>query len=229
MGFFIEGIKSALNLLFSFNRDVYSAVFLSLRVTTLSTLFAAIIGVPLGFIIGLNNFYGKRVIIVIFNTLYSLPTVLMGLFAYGMFSRNGPLGSLGLLYTPQAMIIGQTILIFPLITALTISAVQAIDKKVFKTCLTLGANYLQSSLTAFFEYKQLFVAAVIAGFGRAFGEVGVSMMLGGNIRGYTRNITTSIAFATAKGEFALGIALGLILLLVACLISILLQFLQRGK
>ena len=229
MTFFIEGIKSALSLLFSFNREIYGAVFLSLRLATLSTLFAAIIGVPLGFIIGINDFCGKRLVIVIFNTLYSLPTVLIGLFVYGMISRIGLFGSLNLLYTPQAMIIGQSILILPLITALTISTARTVDKRVFKTCLTLGANYFQSSLTTFFEYKPSFLAAIIAGFGRAFGEVGVSMMLGGNIRGYTRNITTSIAFETAKGEFALGIALGLILLLVACLISILLQFLQRGK
>ncbi len=229
MAFFIEGIKSALNLLLSFNPEAYNAIFISLRVSALSMVIAGIFGVPLGFLIGIKDFSGKRIITIIFNTLYSLPTVIVGLFVYGMLSRSGPLGSLNLLYTPQAMVIGQAILIFPLITALTIASAKAIDKRVIKTCLTLGADFLRSSLTTFIEYKSTFIAALLAGFGRAFGEVGVSMMLGGNIRGYTRNITTTIALETGKGEFGLGIAMGFVLLLVACLISILLQSFQRGE
>lgn len=228
MAFFIEGIKLAVNLLLSFNPEAYKAIFLSLKVSIISTLIAGIFGIPLGFLIGIKDFSGKRIITIAFNTLYSLPTVIVGLFVYGMLSSSGPLGSLNLLYTPKAMIIGQSILIFPLVTALTIASAKAIDRRVIKTSLTLGADFFKACSTTFIEYKSSFIATVLAGFGRAFGEVGVSMMLGGNIRGYTRNITTTIALETGKGELGLGIAMGLVLLLVACLINIFLQLLQRN-
>ncbi len=229
MELLFDAARSAFRIVISFDPEFYHTVFLSLRLAFLSTLLAALAGVPLGFFIGTVEFRGKKLVSVVFNTLYSLPTVIVGLMVYIFISRSGPLGFLNILYTPMAIVIGQSILIFPLITALTIATASAMDKRVIKTCLALGGNLHQARATAFLEYKSSFVAAIIAGFGRAFGEIGVSMMLGGNIRGYTRNITTTIALETAKGEFELGIASGLVLLLVACLISVFFQLLQRGK
>jgi len=213
-------------LLLSFDREIYGAIFLSLKVSTIAAIIATVVGMPIGFLIGTNEFPGKRAVIVFFNALFSMPTVVIGLFVYGLLSRRGLLGFLGILYTPNAMIMGQAVLILPLIIALSISAAQAIEKRVFKTALTLGANYPRAAFSAFLEARYAFLAAIIASFGRAFGEIGVSMMLGGNIRGYTRNITTAIASETEKGEFAFAIALGLVLLLVAGAISIAFQFIQ---
>jgi tungstate transport system permease protein len=157
----------------------------------------------------------------------SLPTVVVGLMVYSFLSRRGPLGDLGLLYTVTAMVVGQCILAFPIVTGLTISSVKGLDKRIKTTIKSLGADPLQGFLMFLHEGRFGILAAVIAGFGRVFAEIGVSMMLGGNIKGYTRNITTAIALETSKGEFALGIALGLVLLIVAFGVNILLSFVQR--
>ena len=160
------------------------------------------------------------------NTLLALPTVVIGLIVYSLISRRGPLGIFGLLYTPSAMIIGQFILAIPIIIALTHSAVQGIDKRVRNTALTLGATEAQSAWTVIKEARYAVLAAVITGFGRVIAEVGAAMMLGGNIKGSTRVMTTAIALETAKGEFGFAIALGIILLFVAFSINILLHYFQ---
>jgi tungstate transport system permease protein len=156
--------------------------------------------------------------------------VLIGLFVFSLISRQGPLGFLGLLFTPSAMIIGQFILAIPIIIALTISAVQGVDARVRPTALTLGANHFQTILTVLTEARFALMAAIIAGFGRVIGEVGSALMLGGNIRNYTRTITTAIALETSKGEFGFAIALGIILMVVAFSVNILFRyFQQRGR
>ncbi len=229
MHYVFSGVTEAFRLLFTFNAQVYQSALLSLEISSISTLFACLIGLPIGLSIGLNNFPGKRFVIMFFNALYSIPTVIIGLFVYSLICRQGPFGFLNLLYTPFAMILGQFLLILPLIIALSIAATRSVDARVIKTALTLGANYRQFIITVLREGKVSYLAAALLGFGRAFGEIGVSMMLGGNIRGYTRNITTTIALETSKGEFALGIAMGIILLVIAFIISSIIQYLQTLK
>jgi len=183
--------------------------------------------VPLGFIIATRQFPGKRTVATILNTLMALPTVVVGLTVYAFISRRGPLGMFGLLYTQTAMVIGQIILATPIIAALTMSAIQGVDVKVRKTALTLGATATQAAWTVLSEAKFGLMAAIIAGFGRIIAEVGSAMMIGGNIKGSTRTITTAIALETSKGEFGLGIALGIILLIIAFGINILLHHFQK--
>ena len=220
MNYIFEAFANAIKMIVGLDTELMSIVFISLKVSFISTILASIVGVPLGFTIAVRDFWGKRGVIVVFNTLLALPTVVVGLFVYSIISRRGPFGAMDLLYTPNAMIIGQFILALPIVAALTISAIQGMDKRVQRTALTLGANNFQTASIIISERRFAILSAVIAGFGRVFAEVGVSMMLGGNIRGYTRNITTAIAFETGKGEFALGLALGLILLSIAFTINI---------
>ena len=226
MGYILGGIEDALKLILSLDRDVFSTVLLSLRVSATAILFSSLVGVPLGFVIGSGEFRGKKLLVTIFNTLMAFPTVVIGLLVYSFISRQGPLGPLGLLFTPQAMVIGQFILATPIIVALTISATQGIDSRVKLTAMTLGAGPLRIATTILSEARFALMAAVIAGFGRVIAEVGCAMMVGGNIRGYTRTMTTAIALETAKGEFGFGLSLGFILLVVAFSMNILLHWLQ---
>ena len=229
MHYIIEGIVRAVQLIFSLDQKVVSAVWISLRTSLTAVILATIVGVPIGFLVAVYRFRGKQPLVTLLNTLMALPTVVVGLTVFAFLSRQGPLGSTGLLYTPTAMVIGQFILATPIIAALTHSAVQGIDPRVRDTALTLGASRWQTALTISVEAKYAIMAAVIAGFGRVIAEVGSAMMLGGNIKGYTRTMTTAIALETSKGEFGLGIALGIILLVVAFSVNILFQSLQRAK
>lgn len=229
MNYFSQALSEALRLIFSADPELCRICWTSLRVATASVCCATLAGIPSAMIIASGSFYGKRLLIVILNTLMALPTVVVGLFVYALISRSGPLGAFGLLYTPTAMVIGQFILATPIITALTLSALQKTDPRIKMTALTLGASIWQSRLTVLAESRFAVAAAVMAGFGRVFAEVGVSMMLGGNIKHYTRNITTAIAFETGKGEFALGLALGLILLTIAFALNILFHWFQSRK
>ena len=227
MDFIVEGFSEALILILSLDREVFSITFLSLSISTVATFLASLVGVPLGFAVGTTNFPGRRMVITFFNAMLSLPTVVVGLFVFSFISRQGPLGFLGLLFTPTAMVIGQFILAIPIITALTISAVQGVDRRVRPTAFTLGANRLQTSKTVLTEVRFALMAAIIAGFGRIIGEVGSAIMLGGNIRNYTRTITTAIALETSKGEFGFAIALGIILMIVAFSVNILFRYFQQ--
>ncbi len=224
MEYIFDALKKAFILIGSLDSELLRISWTSLWVTGTSVTLAALFSLPLAFIIATNQFKGKSALVTILNTLMALPTVVVGLLVYSFLCRRGLLGNLALLYTPYAMIIGQFILAGPIITALTISALEGADEGIEKTALTLGATKLQSLISLSGEARTAISAAVIAGFGRVFAEVGVSMMLGGNIRNYTRNITTAIAFETAKGEFSLALALGLILLLFAFTINLLLQW-----
>jgi tungstate transport system permease protein len=177
--------------------------------------------------LGVADFPGKRVAVTFLNTLMALPTVVVGLFVYSVISRQGPLGGYGLLFTPQAMVIGQTILAVPIMANFTLSTIKGADPRIIPTALTLGAGPFGSVCRLVVELRFGIMAAVIAGFGRVIAEVGIAMMLGGNIRGYTRTMTTAIAMETGKGEFALGLALGLILMSVALIVNLFLNFLQQ--
>jgi len=222
-----EGFTTALKLIFTLDSEVINCTLVSLKVSSIAVLLASLVALPLSFVIVINEFRGKRAVITLFDTLMAMPTVVVGLFVFSFISRKGPLGVLGLLFTPAAMIIGQFILSTPLITALSISALQGVDPRVRITALALGARSYYVSLTLMREARFAIVAAIIAGFGRIIGEVGSAMMLGGNIRGYTRTITTAIALETSKGQFSLGLALGIILLIVALSVNVVLRYLQH--
>lgn len=229
MNYIFEAIKGAFKLIVALDPELLSIIAVSIKVSFTSTVLATAVGVPLGFSIAIKNFWGKAGVIVVLNTLLALPTVVVGLLVYAFLSRRGPFGTLALLYTPGAMIIGQFILVLPIITALTVSAIQGMDKRIERTAQTLGANSMQTAGVVLSERKFAIFSAVVAGFGRVFAEVGVSMMLGGNIKGFTRNITTAIALETGKGEFSLGLALGIILLAIAFCINVLANHFQNRE
>lgn len=210
-----EGLVEALKLIGRLDRELLDIVSVSLTVSFTSTLGASVTGVSFGIFVAQKDFRGRQAVIAALNALMSLPTVVVGLLIYSFLSRRGPLGELGMLYTPWAMVIGQLILAFPIIAGLTVASVRSLDKRIRATALSLGADERQSFRLFLHEARFSILAAVMAGFGRVFAEIGVSMMLGGNIRGYTRNIPTAIALETSKGEFALAMALGLILVFVA--------------
>lgn len=210
-----EAFRRSLHLLFSFDAELYSTIFLSLRISLIATFLAAILALPLGFAIGICQFKGKGLITSALNTLMAFPTVIVGLFVYSLISNRGPFGDFRLLFTPAAIGIGQFVLAAPIITAYTVSAVHSLDKRVWDTALTLGAGRLKAGIVIISEARYSVAAAVVGGFGRAIAEVGSAMILGGNIRGSTRTITTAIALETSRGEFGLAFALGLILLLIA--------------
>jgi len=227
LGYLGDSLLTALELIISFDRDVRMTVWTSLYTSSCSIVIAAIIGVPVGLWLGLNRFRGRQIVIALFNTLMAMPTVVVGLLLFGLLSRQGPLGPLGLLFTPLAMIAGQTVLATPIVANLVLSAVTGSDRRIINTALTLGATQLQAAIQLLREIRFGVMAAVIAGFGRVIAEVGVAMMLGGNIRNSTRTMTTAIALETSKGEFAFGLALGMLLLSVALIVNLFLNVLQQ--
>jgi tungstate transport system permease protein len=229
LGFITESLKTALALIVSLDREVFSAVWTSLSVASWSIVFATLAGVPVGVAVGLGDFRLKRAVITLLNTLMGMPTVVIGVLVYSFLSRRGPLGGWGLLFTPKAMIIGQTILAIPIVASYTVTAVKGADWRILPTAYTLGAGRVQSMAQLLREARFGVMAAVVAGFGRVISEVGVAMMVGGNIRVYTRTMTTAIALETSKGEFAMGLALGIILMAVALGVNLLLQTLQLGR
>jgi tungstate transport system permease protein len=227
--YIIEGIEKAFQLIFALDREIFAIVLRSLRISLTAIILASLMGGPLGFLMAVKDYWGKKFTVVLVNTLLALPTVVVGLIVYSLISRRGPMGVFGILYTPSAMIIGQFILATPIIIALTYSAVQGIDKRVRNTALTLGATESQSAWMVIKEARYAVLAAVITGFGRVIAEVGAAMLLGGNIKGSTRTMTTAIALETSKGEFGFGIALGIILLIIAFSVNILLHYFQSKQ
>jgi len=221
-----DSFISAILLIASLDPEVLSIVWVSLKVSGISTLFASLMGVPLGFLIAYGSFKGKRILIICLNTMLALPTVVIGLFVYSFISRRSILGSLDLLYTQKAIVIGQIILILPIVATLTIAAISRIDERYRKTAMTLGANRRQTACVIFREARFGIVAAVIAAFGRVIAEVGISMMLGGNAKGFTRTMTTAMALEYDKGEFILAVALGIILLGLSFGINLIFHFFQ---
>ena len=224
-----HAFTKAVELLISLDPEVIEIAGRSLRISGTSCLLASLICLPLGSLIHFHRFPGKRALINIIQTLFSVPTVLVGLFVFVLFSRAGPLGFFGILLTTKAMIVGQMILITPLLLGFTISALSGVSKEIVDTATSLGASGFQTIWLVLREARYAVLAAVIMGFGRAISEVGCALLVGGNMKGVTRVITTTISMETAKGDFELAIALGIILLLLALIINIVLNRLQQRQ
>ncbi len=213
----------ALELIVTGDKEVLFIASTSLRFAVSSTVLATVLALPLGLLLSLSSFRGKKLIIVFLNSLMALPTVVIGLLVYSFISKNAPFGNLGLLFTPGAIIIGQIILAFPIIASLIYSALSNRDPSLPETLDTLGIRGIRKYVILILEAKTAVLSALLSGFGRIIGEVGVSMMLGGNIRWYTRTITTTIALETSKGNFELALALGIILIVISLTINVLLH------
>ncbi len=226
MNFFFDSLISALLMIVHFDPELWGIVFLSLRCTFWACLFASLLGLPLAFLLAHHEFFGHRFIILVLNTLQAVPTVVVGLFLYAFISRRGVFGPWDLLYTPTAISIGQFLLILPLVVMFVLSALSRLDERYHQTALTLGAKGWQAALVVMRESRFAIVAALCAAFGRGVAEVGVSMMLGGNIKGFTRTMTTAMALEYDKGEFILAVALGAVLLLVSFALNGALAFFQ---
>lgn len=229
MDYFANSLIAAFQLIGSLDADIFQIVFTSVFISLVASAIAALLAVPAGVLMALHQFRGKQFIQHLLNTLMAMPTVVIGLLLYGLFSRLGPLGEWGLLYTPTAIIIAEAILIFPIMMNLTITAVNAADPRLVPTLRSLGARTMQMAIQVIRTTRLAILAAIITGFGRAIGEVGAAMMLGGNIAGYTRTMTTAIALETSKGEFELGLALGMLLLIIAFVLNFLLSALNRAN
>jgi tungstate transport system permease protein len=228
MGYILDGLKQGLAILLPPRREILQIVILSLAVSGGATVLAALAAIPAALLLALKEFRGKRFLVGVVNTALSVPAVLIGLLVYGLVNRRGPMGTLGLLFTPGAMILAQALLAFPIITALALAALQGIARDARDLALSLGANRLQLALAVIRQGRFAFLTALIAGFSRVIGETGMTLMVGGNIKGQTRVLTTAISLETMKGNFEFGIALGIVLLLAAMAINILLQWAQ-GK
>jgi len=228
MEYLLEALGAAALLVIGLDREVYYVVWTSISITVVAVALASVASIPLGIITAVKSFTGKRLLLQTLNTLMAVPTVVIGLLLYGLLSRRGLLGDFGLLYTPAAIVIGQCLLIVPIIWNLTINAVSAIDPRLPQTCRALGATQSQQIALFLREARFGIMAALVMGFGRALSEVGIAMMLGGNIEGFTRTMTTAIALETSKGEFELALALGILLLACAFIVNGILQRLQRS-
>jgi len=227
MDYLFDGLRQAFVLLFTGHAETYSAISVTVMVSTLSILASLILGAPMGFLLGHAEFPGRRALRFITDTLLSFPTVVIGLLVYAMLSNRGPLGGLGLLFTIPGIAIGQTLLGLPIIVAMTATAVENMDSRLKLTLQTLGASPRQILLTTLWEARFHMALAAVAAYGRIVSEIGISMMVGGNIKWHTRTITTSIALETGKGQFAMGIALGLVLLLIAFAVNLSVVGLRR--
>ena len=219
MNYFTQSFANAFQLILALDDELYFVVWTSLKISVLSVLIAATLCIPLGLLIASSKFPGKTVLQSILNTLMALPTVVVGLLMFGLLGRQGPLGGWGLLYTQTAIVIGQSLLIMPIVLNMVISAANTADPRIRSTSIALGASRFQQNMIFISEVRFAMLAAIVASFGRAIGEVGIAMMLGGNIEGYTRTMTTAIALETSKGELEFALALGILLLLVAGLLA----------
>jgi len=227
MDYILAGLLQAVRLLLSGDAETYAAVKATLTVSSYAMTASLLMGVPLGFILGHFRFPGRRQVRLAVDTLLALPTVFIGLLVYAFVSRQGPLGEMGLLFTLPGIAIGQTILALPVVIALSATAVESIGSDLRTTLLSLGANRRQLLISTVWEARHGVLAAALTAYGRVMTEVGISMMVGGNIKWHTRTITTAIALETNKGMFAMGIALGLVLLLIAFVVNVAVSLLRR--
>jgi tungstate transport system permease protein len=227
MDFLLEGFFQAIKLLTSGNAETYSAILATVKVSGYSIGCSLAMGIPLGFCLGHFDFRWKNPVRTIVDTLMALPTVFIGLLVYAFLTRRGPLGNMGLLFTLPGIAIGQTILALPIVIGLSATAVESMDKKLRIAIMSMGANRRQLFLTTLWECRHGILAGAIAAYGRVMTEVGISMMVGGNIKWHTRTITTAIALETNKGQFGMGVALGLVLLAIAFCVNVSVSFLRR--
>jgi len=225
----LEGIKKAFWLLITFDPEVMSITLLSLEVSGSATLISLFLGISIGTAVALSKFPGRRIAVSLINTGMALPPVVVGLFVTIFLWRNGPLGVLGVLYTPTAMIIAQTVIATPIVMGITLAAIQQLPQKLRFQILALGATRIQMIWILIKEAKLPLLAAVMAGFGGVISEVGASIMVGGNIKGYSRVLTTATVMETSRGNFDIAIALGIILLLLAYLINLILTQIQQRE
>ncbi|MEM2093931.1 MAG: ABC transporter permease [Candidatus Bathyarchaeia archaeon] len=223
----VDGIKEAARLIATADSEVIEVASRSLQVSLLATLIATLIGLPIGVAIGVRTFRGKFLVRALFNTLLGMPTVSLGLFLYVLMSRSGPLGSLNLLYTPEGVALGEAVLVTPIVISLTENAVSSKETQVKDLVRTLGASELQTSLAVLREASRGVALAIIASFNRAFSELGIAMMIGANIRGVTRVLTTAISLETSKGEIGLSFALSFILVGIVLTLNLLTGLFQR--
>ena len=229
MDLILEGIKKAFWLLITFDPEVMGITLLSLEVSGIATLISLFIGISVGVTVALSRFFGKRIVVSLINTGMGLPPVVVGLFVTIFLWRNGPLGFLGVLYTPAAMIIAQTVIATPIVMGITLAAIQQLPQKLRLQILALGATRLQMVWILIKEARLPLLAAVMAGFGGVISEVGASIMVGGNIKGYSRVLTTATVMETSRGNFDIAIALGIILLLLAYFINLILTHIQQRE
>ena len=229
MELIIEGIKKAFWLLITFDPEVMRITFLSLQVSGIATLISLLIGISIGVTVALSRFTGKRIVVSLINTGMGLPPVVVGLFVTIFLWRNGPLGFLGILYTPTAMILAQAIIATPIVMGITLAAIQQLPQKLRLQILALGATRFQMVWILIKEAKLPLLAGVMAGFGGVISEVGASIMVGGNIKGYSRVLTTATVMETSRGNFEIAIALGIILLLLAYSINLVLTQIQQRE
>jgi len=222
-----QGFLKAIELIVTLNPEILEITARTLVISISSTIIAGLICLPLGSLIHFNNFSGKRTLINLIQTFYSVPTVAVGLLVFLIFSRSGPLGFMELLFTPQVMIIGQVILISPIMLGLVIAALKGVETGAYETAVAVGASQFQATTVVIREARYSIYSAMILGFGRAISEVGLALMVGGNIRGYTRVMTTAISLETSKGDIVLSIALGIILISNALIINFALSRLQQ--
>lgn len=224
-----DAFAEALILLFTWDAELAAIVANSISFAIASTAIAAVVGVPFGVLLAFREIPGKRTIVAAAHTLMGTPTVVVGLLVFSLLSRSGPLGALGLLYSPWAVIIGQTVLILPILVSLSYSGLARLEPELPETLQTFGASRLQATFKIMREGRIAVASAVLSAFGRGVGEVGTAMMLGGNIRWYTRTIPTAIALETQRGAFALSVALGIVLLVVAFGVNFGLNYLVRFR
>lgn len=227
MDYILGGLVNAFTLLISGDSETYTAILATLKASSLSIVASLLLGIPCGFFLSCSNFPGKKQVRATVDTLLALPTVLVGLIVYAFISRRGPFGEFGLLFTIPGIAFAQTILVLPIVISLTATAIESLDRRLRVTLLTLGANKKQIVITTLLEARFAIFTAAVTAYGRAVSEVGVSMMIGGNIKWHTRTITTAIALETGKGEFAMGIALGMVLLFLALVVNSCMVVLRR--
>ena len=224
-----EGLREALRLLVELDAAVLDAAARSLGVTVVAVTAAAIVGIAMGLWLARARFVGTSALVLLFRLGMSVPTVLIGLLCFGLFSRRGVWGGLDLLYTPWAIVFGEFFLAMPIITTLTHGAIKRLDPRVFETALTLGAGRMQRALTYLNEARLAVLLGVLTAFSRCFTELGIAMMVGGNIAGRTRTLTTATAMETGRGEFSQGVAMCMILLLIAFGVTLVVAFLGRSE
>jgi tungstate transport system permease protein len=227
MDYLLQGFLQGFILLFTGNPETYSAIWATVAASSMAMAASLTIGIPLGFLLGHKTFPGKKIVRTLVDTLLSFPTVVIGLLVYAFLTHRGPFGEAGLLFTLPAIAIGQTILGLPVIIAMTATAVEALDRRLPMTLTTLGASSRQILWATVVEARFSIMLAAMSAYGRIVSEVGISMMVGGNIKWHTRTITTAISLETGKGEFAVGIALGMVLLTVALTVNIMASGLKR--
>ena len=220
MDFLLNGFAEAFNLLLNGNLETYSAIKATLYTSSVSILLAVIVGFPLGFILGFYDFRGRKILRLLSDTALAMPTVAIGLILYAFITRNGPLGSLNLLFTLKAVMLGQFVLALPIIISLTASVVENMEKKHYLTILNLRLAPAKLVFCVLYELRYALMVVIATAYGRIVAEVGVAMMIGGNIKYFTRTITTAVSLETNKGEFAMGIALAMVLIFIAFLVNL---------